>query len=297
MNWVMFVIIASALSGFCNIIDQILRKKHIKDSIVLSIYFGFSGLLLLLIPLFKEIAIPPLFNILILLVVGIFWIFGATLYVYSISVEEVSRVIPLWEISPIFVLLMAFLFLGERLTSSQLLAFFLILAGCFLISLKNVRGLFKLSRAFFPMILSGFMFAVTNILIKFMYSKMDFWTTLVWLGLGQVIASLLILLFKKHRTNFIKSIKSLKPKIAGALVANESIAVIARIFYNYALLLGPVSLVYVLSGTSSFFVLLYAILFSVFLPKLVKEDIGKKVLLTKIIAIILIFIGLYFLYV
>lgn len=297
MIWVLFVIIASALWGFCNIIDQILRKRYIKDSVVLSIYFGFSGLLLLLIPLFKEVAIPPLFDILILLVVGILGIFGAMLYVYSISVEEVSRVVPLWGISPIFVLLMAFLFLGERLTSSQLLAFFLILAGCFLISLRHIKGLFKLSRAFFPMVLSGFIFAVTSILIKFIYSRMDFWTTLVWLGIGQVTASLLILLFKKHRTNFIKSLKSLKPQIAGVVVVNESIAVIARIFYNYALLLGPVSLVYVLSGTGGFFVLLYATLFSLFLPEMVKEEITKKVLLTKIIAIILIFAGLYFLYV
>ena len=297
MNWVFLVIIASAMWGIGNIIDQALRKRHIKDSVTLTIYFGLSGILLLSILLFKKMMVLDIIDILILLFTGAIWIVSALLYVHSISIEEVSRVIPLWELSPIFVLIMAFLFLGERLTQQQLLAFFLIFVGCLLISVRQIKGLFTFSKAFFPMLLSGFIFAVSNIILKFMYSRIDVWTALVWLGVGEVMCSLIILSFKKYRTNFMKSIKSIKPKIAGVVAVNESMATLGRVMYNYALLIGPTSLVYALSGTQSVFVFLYATLFSFFLPKIIKEEINKKVILPKIIAIILILIGLYFIYV
>ncbi len=297
MNWVFLVILSSAMWGLGNIVDQALRKRHIKDSVTLTIYFGLSGILLLLILPFKKIMILNAFDILIFLFLGATWIISALLYVHSISIEEVSRVIPLWEISPIFVLLLAFLFLGERLTQQQLLAFFLIMAGCLLISIKQIKGLFTFSKAFFPMLAAGFIFAVDNIILKFMYSKIDVWTALVWLGIGEVICALTMLLFKKHRTNFIKSVKSLKPKIGGVVALNESMATLGRVMYNYALLIGPTSLVYVLSGTQSVFVFLYATVFSLFLPKIIKEEINKKIILPKIIAIILILVGLYFIYI
>lgn len=297
MMWVILVIIASAMGGFCNIIDQILRKKYIKDSIVLSVYFGLSSILFLLILPFKRIIVPSIFDLSILLTMGVILLFGLILYVYAISIEEISRVVPLWEISPLLVLLMAFIFLGERLTVYQLLAFFLILMGSFLISIKRIKGLFKISKAFFPMVLSGFIYALDNILIKFMYSKVDFWSVLVWMGLGAVLGALIILSFKKYRIKFIKSLKSLKPRIGGVIFASESLATIARVLYNYALLLSSASLVYVLSGTQNIFVLLYATIFSLFLPKLIKEKIDKKTLLTKTIAILLILAGLYLLYI
>ena len=63
----------------------------------------------------------------------------------------------------------------------------------------------------------------------------------------------------------------------------------------YALSLASAPLVVVLGGSQPFFVLLIATIFSIWYTHIIREDIRRSTLATKIIAIFIILIGVWFL--
>jgi hypothetical protein len=62
---------------------------------------------------------------------------------------------------------------------------------------------------------------------------------------------------------------------------------------NYAVYLGPVAIINAMQGIQYAFLLVFGIFFTVFFPKILKEDISKKIIYKKVLAILLIAIGLY----
>jgi len=169
-------------------------------------------------------------------------------------------VIPLFQFTPPFVLILSFLFLGEILTKTYYFAFVLILVGGFLISLQKAEGIFKLRNAFWWMVLSSLIYAIQAVILKSLYATYPFWDLTVYLGFGEFLPTPILLL----------------------LITN---------FRNR-----PVSLISVFRGFQSVFVLIYAILFSIWLPKILKEELNKRILGIKAIAIFLMVISLYLIY-
>jgi uncharacterized membrane protein len=59
---------------------------------------------------------------------------------------------------------------------------------------------------------------------------------------------------------------------------------------------GPVSLVSAFSSLKLLLVFIFSLLFSTFLPKIIKEDFGMKVSIQKITAIILMILGAFLIF-
>lgn len=74
-------------------------------------------------------------------------------------------------------------------------------------------------------------------------------------------------------------------------IFSEFLTIAGNLLTNYALLLAPVTLVYLVGSFQPAIVLILAILGTKFLPKLVKEDISKENLKIKFISMILMLIG------
>ena len=66
---------------------------------------------------------------------------------------------------------------------------------------------------------------------------------------------------------------------------------------NFALLLAPVTMVYLVGAFQPAIVLFLTIIGTKFLPHIIKENISKDVLIPKIFAIIIMIIGSVFLFV
>jgi hypothetical protein len=73
--------------------------------------------------------------------------------------------------------------------------------------------------------------------------------------------------------------------------ANELINLGGGLAARYASLLGPVSLVQAIGGTTSFFVFAFGVILSLFLPKLGRENLSPRNLAQKGIAVTLIVAG------
>lgn len=298
MNWVIFTLTSRALWAADNIVDKLLIGKHLKDSVVLTLIAGISALLLsLVIIIFNGLSWLGLEPIALVIFAGVIQILAVFAFYQAISKEEISRVIPLFQFSPLFVLVLSLLFLGEVLIPNHYLAFVLILLAGFLISLQKTKGIFKLRVAFWWMVLSSLIYAVQVVILKSLYGAYPFWDLTVYLGFGEFLPTLILLfLISNFRDRFIRSLSNLKLVGWILLILAMFFVATASLSGFWALTSGPVSLISVFRGFQSIFVLIYAILFSIWLPKILKEELNKRTLGIKAIAILLMVIGLYLIY-
>jgi hypothetical protein len=79
--------------------------------------------------------------------------------------------------------------------------------------------------------------------------------------------------------------------VIGINAANELINLGGGLAARWATLLGPISLVSAIGGTTSLFVFGFGVLISLFAPKLGREDLSKGSLMQKGIAVVLVAAG------
>ena len=111
-----------------------------------------------------------------------------------------------------------------------------------------------------------------------------------------VLGILLFVLFKKFRNDFKTMVLKAKPNILSLNLLSEALYISGNLTNNFATMLAPVALVLVVGSLQPLFVFIGGLILTLFLPKFSKENISKNYLLQKVISILLIIIGSYFLY-
>lgn len=297
VDYTLYALLAFFIWSLAIIIDKILRAKYLKDSVYIASIFGiFNFILFLFIVPFIKITFPGMLYFSLAFFAGVLTLAGFIPYYKALSFADASRVTPLWQICPLFTLFLAFLFLSERLTLNDYIGFFLVLAGGILISIVKIEGGFRISKAFWLMIFSCVLFAVWDVILKFVYSNADYWSSTFYVFLGFFISSLLVILVKKHKVKFREMNSKIKKIVLTFIIIGSLAGLVGKILYFIAVTMGPISIVSVLEGFEALFVLIFALILSIWFPKLLKEKIDRNILIIKIIAIFLMFVGLMFLY-
>lgn len=103
---------------------------------------------------------------------------------------------------------------------------------------------------------------------------------------------IVLLLLKSFRIPFVNAIKKNGKRYLILNTTNEVINLTANLLVNYANLLIPIALVNVLNGFQGAFAFILGIIGTLLLPKYIKEDLSKRVVIQKIVCIILGIIGL-----
>lgn len=289
MSWITFSILAAFIWAIVNTVDKYVLTKWVRKPIVPIMILGIIGLIAsLFIFLIHGFSYLSYLNITLAFIAGIFYILANTFYFKAAKLEEISRIVPLFSLTPIFVLILATVFLGEIFTLEKYLGIFLLVAGAVLISLKNsLRLSFK--KPFWFMMAAIMSFAITLVITKYLLNLADYWTVFAYIRIGTIFA--LIPIFYFHFGKLISTVREHGKKVIGIISINESLNVIAILFFTIAAASGYITLVESLASTQSFFVLLLTVFLSIFYPKILKEEIGKSTVLIKFIAIILMFIG------
>ncbi len=288
MLWVYFTILSALAWTVVNLIDKYTLDKYIQNPMISVIFVGFLGLIAaMIVSQFTEILVPSTEILILSLSGGIFYVFASLFYFKAIMIEEVSRVTPLYAITPIFILILATVFLGENFAIQKYLGIFIIVIGSFLISLrKDVK--FRLSEAFGLMIIGTVTWAIYNIILKYVLNFLTYWNAFFWMRIGAFL--FIPFLFYRYRKETIEFITK-RPKGGLYLAIAEPLNVIALVFSTIALSYGFVSLVSALGQVQNFIVLIFAILISVFRPQIIKEELKGTTVLQKILAIFLISLG------
>ena len=295
MDWLAFSLIARIFWAGDNIVDKLLIGKYIKNPYVLTLLGGIAPLIIsVIIFLFYKLEWIGLVPTTVILLAGIIQIIAVFAFYKALAKEEVSRVIPLFQLTPVFVLILSAFFLKENLTINQFIGFILILLGGFFIGLKRIEGIFKLREAFWWMILSSSIYAIQAIIIKPLYVNYSYLNLTFYHGIGIFIPTFGLLTFSsKSRNSFTREFSNLN--IKGWLIVGLAAIFIAGAYLSglWAFRTGSVSLISVLRGFQSIFVFIFSLTLSIWLPKILKEELTSGVLLTKVIAISLMLAGLF----
>jgi len=104
MLWVYYTILAVIAWSIASIIDKYALSKLVKKPEIPFIFSTIIGILIAVSIIFIKGVSPMLFKDMILsFTAGIFFFISILFYFKSIQIEEVSRVIPLFYLAPIFV--------------------------------------------------------------------------------------------------------------------------------------------------------------------------------------------------
>jgi len=300
MNWFFLALIPPALWAVSNHIDKFLIMKHIKGSSVGALAIVSSVTALILLP-FIAIFHPQVLSInsataLFLMLNGGFAVTGLLFYFFALEKEDASVVVPLFEMIPIFTLLLGFLILGERLAGAQVNAFFIILFGSILISLDLDKKFSLKWNVFFLMVASCIINSLYAVIIKKFALETNYWQAMFWSQAGLFIAGVIMLAFiRSYRRDFLILLNENRDKIIGLNITNEIINTVAVLLSAYTLLLAPVALVSVVGSFQAVFVFVFGVVLTVFMPHISEESLVKKHLLQRITAIIIILVGSYLL--
>lgn len=301
MNWFFIALFGPALWSITNYIDKYLITKYFKSGGVGSLIIFSSIFGIVLLPFIYLIEpnvmqIQPL-NAFVLIINSIISMIGIIIYLYVIQKDEVSVVVPIFQTVPVFTYILAFIILGETLTTMQISASLLVIAGAVILALDISGKIPKLKTAVLvSMLFSSFLLAVGGVIFKFVALKETFWVSTFWSYVGLTILGIFLYIFiKSYRRQFLSVMHTNRIPVIGLNSLNEIINAVAGITFSYATLLAPIALVGVVNGFQPFFVFVYGVILTLFFPHLGSVSLVKKHLIHKIIAIIIIFLGTYFL--
>ena len=294
-TWIIFTLIAEIMWSFTSLFDKILLSKgHIKSPYVFIVFNGAMNLLLIFLLPFFDFGYLSLKDAAIAIAASMLLIIGIIFYYKAVQQEEISRVLMLWQLTPIFVLIISFLFIGETLTKRHFIGFLFLFAAGITISYKKINGKFMLSKAFYLMLLSTLPISLYYIMSKHIYEVTDFWSAFMWLRVA-AFSGVLVLLVPSIRKEFMSTMKSMKSSARKLIGFKMIVDFSAFVFLGYALFNGQVSIVSALgSAAAPMFIFFITVFTSVYLPHLVRENLDKRAVLTKILAIALIVAGIIF---
>ena len=289
--WLAYALLAPFLFSISNIFDKFLRDKHL-GTFTLSVLVGLSSLWVLVLLAFVKFPASPTV-VIASLIAGALSFSTSFPFFQALSIEEASRVVPLWALQAPMVLVLAFVFLKERLVVNDYIGFFLVVTGAFLVLTKKLTEVLTPSKAFFLMLLASSLASISIVVSKWLYSEASFWSVQVLMGLGAGSAALLtLLIFSSKRKGLFKEISTLH-KTAALLGLRVLIFIPAGLLFSLAIMTGSSSLSTALVQLSSLCVFIIATVLSRFLPHILEEKIDRKTLLTKAIAILMIIAGIF----
>ena len=291
LDWLLFALLAPAFMALNIVINKFLVTKRFKGFSSMIIYLNFvdlifAGVVLVFVPV--SFSFP---YVVFAMLIGIMPVVGFWFYSKALMVEEASRLTPLFQFIPPFVALMSVMFLGEILSAQQYAGIALIILTSILISYKKSETGHSLLSVFRVMVPFAAIIAIYTVLSKLLLGYLDYWSVFFWMMIGSWLSVLVLLLFSKPRNAFVKSVSHLGARTFFTTLAGEGSYILGTIFLLIASSLGYVSLVSALAGLQQFFVFVFMVLLSVFVPTILKEDISRNVLTLKIFAISLMFVG------
>ena len=221
------------------------------------------------------------------------YIIATVFYFKAIEKNDASIVVVMFQMIPVFSYILALLLFKENLTFRQILGSLIIILSAIIISFDfNERNNRKKFKALLLMTLSSLFYSIYFILFDIGIRNSSYYSCAFWYQIGFLIIGIALLLSKSFRIPFANAIKKNGKRYLILNTTNEVINLVANLLVNYANLLIPIALVNVLNGFQGAFAFILGIIGTILLPKYIKEDLNKNVVVQKIICIILGIIGL-----
>lgn len=294
MNWIYLALLAPFVYAVNVFTDKYLVSSRLPDYRCLPVFSAIVAFIFsVILWAFTGFKILQGFDLFLILLSGVFTIWGFALYLEALIKEETSLLIILIQLSPVFVLVLSFIFLGEVITARQFMGFGLLLFASIAASIKKEKSSWKLSRAVVFILLADLVWSLAIILIKMASLDISLDSLIIYESFGVVLGGVfLLLLLPGLRKAFIQTSRKLKPVDLGLIIFNESLYLGGKALTYLAVALGPVAIVSVLGSTQIFYGILIGVLMTLILPKVFKENLTKSGLIKKTILGVIAFVGI-----
>ncbi len=289
MLWALLSVLASLCWALANVTDKFILSHWVKRPIVSLLALGMVSLLAAaLVGLTHPIGALTPFQLLMAAVAGTAYITSSLFYFEAVKREEISRVVPLIYLYPLFVAGLAAVFLGEVFTTAKYVGVFLLVLGAVLVSNRDHLRIKSRKAAGFA-VLSALASAVDVVALKYLLAYTDFWTAFFYGALGGL--PLLLPLFALHGHKLARTLKTRGPKVALALGASETLNELGSLLFILATSTGYATLTSALGTVQPFFTLLLGIGLAKAFPGAIRENLDHGILRKKFLAICLVFAG------
>ena len=291
MEWLVFALLCPAFWGLNNVLYKFLITKKFRGYFPMLSFMGIADA-----PLIAIVAvINPIFFVFpytfFAMAVGLLPLVAFWFYSKALLIEEISRITPLFQFIPIFVVLLSVIFLDEILTAQRYLGVAIIIFASVLISYRTSKSGKSISAALKFMVPFTLILAVHSILQKYLLTHMEYLSLFFWNIAGAFSGVLFLMLFSRHRREFTETVHTAGKKAFTVMLVGECVYFLGSMSWLVAASTGYVSLVSAFAGLQHFFVFIYVLLSSIFLPHHLKEELSKGIILLKASAIALMVAG------
>ncbi len=294
MSWILLAFCGPVLWAASTHIDKYLVERFFKDSdvgalLIFTALIGVPGMPL--IAACTDVLSLGRTGIIVTSISGLLYLTAIYFYLRALQQEEASVIAPLFQTSTLFTYVIAYFVLHERLTGWRLFGGLLMMASA-VVSSYDPHGTHRFKWSVVaPILICTAVLAGSSVMFKYFAIQDAFWPVTFWSFAGQAVFGAVLLAIPRIRHQFFGMFRKHPGAVLGINAANEVINLGGGLAARYASLLGPVSLVQAIGGTTSFFVFLFGMILSLFFPKLGRENLSRRNLVQKGIAVTLIVAG------
>lgn len=255
MIWILFAILAPLFWSITNLIDDDLVLHRLRDpKLMLGITGLFAGIPVMLTCAFQLWSPVSASVIGLGIVVGILNLFTYYPYFKALESTHPANAILLSNVTPIIVLVCAYLFLGERLSMAKYLAIAMILLSVVIIeaSRDGVEKRRMETKAFWWMMLASVGFASQTLLEKKLFMSTTTPMALILIMSTSFILGLLLFINSARRRALVLVFR----RNGRLLTINQLLDLSAELFALLAIAGGSASIVSAIGATQAIFVLL-----------------------------------------
>lgn len=306
MPWLVVALLAPALSAFGSYIDKHILSAHGKSGGVGSIVIFCCLFSVIIIPisffLGNEVFSVSLFQSNVLIVNGMLAILAVMMYLHAIDRHNVLLSIPILQITPVVAFALGYLVLGETLTLRQMMGSLIIILGAVLFSLEinSWRNITLKGWSLVFVFGASIPFALSGVIFKWAALDIGYWTTQFWEYVGiAIFGFVLFAAVRTYRESFLSVFRDRlqRARVIGLNFGAETIMVTSELVLNFATLLAPIALVYVVNSFNSVFIFTYGLIAALLFPHVMKGISWTRLhLAQRVLTIAIMAAGAYMLY-
>jgi len=296
LEWIFLAIFSAALFGLITALEKRLIDHHLPNLGVYYASISFSLLIPAVIVFLATGGVPDEATNSSMgwaALSGGVWGVGLAMVFWGYKLEEASRASAIVHTFPVFVAIVAVLWLDETLIPGQWAAIIVIVLGAFVISIRmsDGRGILKFSRAFPILIFASLLTALSHVFAKeAMNNDLTAWMTYA-LRAGAMAVAFAVIAKPKAFIEMFVVLRNWRT-LALMLIADFLLAPVASISLTRATGLGAISLVAALAATRPFFVFMVSSFFSIERIQLLREPLQRDTLALKLVALAMIVGGI-----
>ena len=302
MNWIAFVTIAVISDSSRIFIDNYVSDFYFKGNGAVSqkLFYAYTSIIFsVILAIVGDIDFSnfPITTFFVFLLSGILSSIASIPYYKALEIDNSTNLGIFIQLAPILYLILGWLFLGDSLSFTQFIAFFVILAAPLLIILTTHKRSRKIR---LKAILYSFLYVLIAVIANLIFVKenttdINFLTGISFILLGKGIGAFLIFLIRpKWRRRFHQVSKTTKRKVFRPLIVNAIIGLIKDIAYRGALITAPsIALASVATdSTEPIAIFFMGLVLTIIWPKFGREKLDKKTVLVHVIATALVVTGI-----